>query len=68
MTITCEFCGKPLSTTTSSSSQRVMGWVSPRNKGGANHIRFKKRQKEWAHNVCLEEAYHPATAAQQQLF
>ena len=68
MRVICCLCGEGLNPALTSNSRRVYGWVSPRQSGGANHIKFQTKQKEWAHNTCLEEKYHPATAAQQQLF
>jgi hypothetical protein len=64
----CSICGNQLDTSRSNTAQRVTGWVSPRSGGGANHIRYQVRQKEWAHVACLEEADNPVATNQQAMF
>ncbi len=66
--LSCHMCGETVNTEYSNAAQEVIGWVSPRKDGGANHIKHKKPTARWAHNACLEEVENPVSARQGGLF
>lgn len=66
--VTCVLCGDPVATGSKNSAQRVEGWVSPRQGGGANHIRYQTKTSDWAHVACLAEQEDPVHANQDSMF
>jgi len=56
MRTTCVECGEVIMTDAKTTAERVEGWVTPRDGGGPNHVRFIKRLGVFAHKACVETA------------
>lgn len=67
-TYRCEVCGEEVSPRAKAVATRVVGWVTPRTKGGANHIRNQQATGEYAHLACLDEMTDPGHGDQSTLF
>lgn len=64
----CMYCHDECDPTAKGTARQVMGWVTPRDAGGANHIRFQNPTGAYAHVSCLEEDQIPVQALQQGMF
>lgn len=51
----CSICDMPIEDS-QTRLQKIIGWEQKRQKGGANQIKMREPQAEWAHNVCVERA------------
>lgn len=64
----CSVCGRPCNPKSKSTARQVVGWVTPRQAGGANHIRYQRNTGHYAHRACLSETEEPAKELQGELF
>ncbi len=66
--VICVICGNGANPDHRSCAKEVIGWVSPRQSGGANHIRYQEPTGRHAHVACLGEEKQPVKAKQQEMF
>ena len=64
--VLCAVCGKAANPESPSTARKVIGWITPRQSGGANHIRYQQPQADHAHLACLAELKTPAQAFQDE--
>ena len=64
----CEHCGEEVKPSDRNVAQRVAGWVVPRAKGGANHIRYRMPLPVFCHVACLDLLEGEPTTDQSTLF